>query len=64
MRRLAERLKSGAAQAFITTEKDAVKITPELRAILEVAAPVHVPQLRVDFSAPELIVADLGGRCR
>ena len=62
--RLVQQLKSGDAQAFITTEKDAVKITPELRAILEAAAPLHVAQLRVEFAEPEGILADLEARCR
>lgn len=62
--RLAQRLKSGGAQAFITTEKDAVKITPELRTILQAAAPLHVAQLRVEFAEPERILADLEARCR
>lgn len=59
MRRLAQRLQSHGAQAFITTEKDAVKITPELRATLEAAAPVHVAQLRVEFADPDRVAAAL-----
>ena len=64
LRRLAHRLQSRGAQAFITTEKDAVKITPELRTILEAAAPLHVAQLCVEFTDPDLILADLEARCR
>jgi tetraacyldisaccharide 4'-kinase len=63
MRRLAQRLQSHGAQAFITTEKDAVKITPELRATLEAAAPMHVAQLRVEFADPDGIAAALEARC-
>jgi tetraacyldisaccharide 4'-kinase len=64
LRRLAQRLQSRGAQAFITTEKDAVKITPELRATLEAVAPMYVAQLRVEFADPDRIVADLEARCR
>ncbi|HEX3570901.1 MAG TPA: tetraacyldisaccharide 4'-kinase [Acidobacteriaceae bacterium] len=63
MRRLAQRLQSRGAQAFITTEKDAVKITPELRTTLEAAAPMHVAQLRVAFADPARVLADLEARC-
>lgn len=61
---LAQRLRSSGAQAFITTEKDAVKITPELRAILEAAAPLHVAQLQVEFAEPARLLAELEARCR
>lgn len=63
MRRLAQRLQSSGAQAFITTEKDAVKITPELRATLEAKAPMHVAQLRVEFADPDRMLAELEARC-
>jgi tetraacyldisaccharide 4'-kinase len=64
MRSLVQRLGSSAAQAFITTEKDAVKITPELRATLESAAPMLVAQLRVEFTDPASLLAELEARCR
>jgi tetraacyldisaccharide 4'-kinase len=64
LRRLAQRLQSSGAQAFITTEKDAVKITPELRATLEAAAPMHVAQLRVEFVDSDGLLADLEARFR
>lgn len=64
MRRLAERLKSRNAGAFITTEKDAVKITHELRATLEAAAPMLIAQLRVVFTEPARVLAELEARCR
>ena len=63
MRRLAQRLKSSSAQAFVTTEKDAVKITPELRAELEAAAPMCIAQLRVEFADCSRVLADLEARC-
>ena len=62
LRRLAQRLQSSGAQAFMTTEKDAVKITPELRATLEAAAPMHIAQLRVEFTDTNRVLADLEAR--
>ena len=64
VRRLAQRLQSSGAHAFITTEKDAVKITPELRATLEASAPMQVARLRVEFADPDRILAELEARCR
>lgn len=64
MRCLAQRRQSHTGGAFITTEKDAVKITPELRSVLEAAAPVHVAGLRVEFTDPEHVIAELEARCR
>jgi len=64
MRRLAERLRTSTAQAFVTTEKDAVKITPELRNLLEAAGSLHVPRLGVDFAEPARVIAELEARCR
>ena len=61
---LVRRLQSSAAHAFVTTEKDAVKITPELRAILEAAAPMHVARLHVEFTDPAALMAELEARCR
>ena len=64
MHRLVQRLQSQNAGAFITTEKDAVKITPELRNLLEASAPLHVGALRVEFADPTSVLAELGVRCR
>lgn len=64
MHELLRRLQSSAAHTFLTTEKDAVKITPELRAILEAEAPLHVAELRVDFTEPAALLAELEARCR
>lgn len=64
MRHLVQRLQSKNAGAFITTEKDAVKITPELRSLLEAAGPLHLAGLRVDFAQPAPILAELEVRCR
>ena len=64
MRRLAQRLQSCGAQAFITTEKDAVKITPELRATLDGAAPLQTARLQVEFTEPARLLAEVEARCQ
>jgi tetraacyldisaccharide 4'-kinase len=64
MHRLVERLQSQNASAFTTTEKDAVKLTPGLRAVLEAAAPIHIAGLRVHFTDPAGVLAELEARCR
>lgn len=64
MHELVRRLQSSAAHAFVTTEKDAVKITPELRAILEEAAPMQVARLHVEFTDPAALLDELEARCR
>jgi tetraacyldisaccharide 4'-kinase len=64
MRRLARRIQSQTGGAFITTEKDAVKITPELRSLLEAVAPMHVAGLRIEFTEPDRVVTELEARCR
>jgi len=48
--------------AFITTEKDAVKITPELRAQLEATAPLLVATLRAAFLDEDDVVRELEAR--
>jgi tetraacyldisaccharide 4'-kinase len=63
MRRLVERLRSAKTAAFITTEKDAVKITPELRTTLEASAPMLVANLRVEFADPAEVTRELEARC-
>jgi tetraacyldisaccharide 4'-kinase len=62
LRRLAQRIQSSGAQAFIITEKDAVKITPELRTSLEAVAPMRIAQLRVQFIDSDRVLADLEAR--
>ena len=54
--RTAEQLK---ASGFITTEKDAVKLTGEMRARLEQFGPLVVPPLAVEFAAPGEVLGDL-----
>jgi tetraacyldisaccharide 4'-kinase len=53
-----------AGEAFITTEKDAVKLTPELRAQLEATAPVLVARLQASFLDLQEAVRELEARLR
>jgi tetraacyldisaccharide 4'-kinase len=64
MRQLTESLRARAGDAFITTEKDAVKLTPDLRAQLEAAAPVFVARLQAAFLDPQAVARDLEARLR
>ena len=64
MHQLTESLRVRAGEAFITTEKDAVKLTPELRAQLEAAAPVLVARLQASFLDPQEAVRELEARLR
>ena len=41
------------ADSFLTTEKDAVKLTPDLRGRLETLGPLVVAQLHLSFPTPE-----------
>jgi tetraacyldisaccharide 4'-kinase len=59
MRQLTESLRSREGRAFLTTEKDAVKLTPELRAQLEAAAPVSVARLQAAFLDPQAVAGEL-----
>jgi tetraacyldisaccharide 4'-kinase len=62
MRRLAETLRASGAEAFVTTEKDAVKIDSGMRAQLEAVAPLLVARLRVEFVDADAVVRELEGR--
>jgi tetraacyldisaccharide 4'-kinase len=53
---------SSGAEAFVTTEKDAVKLSPALRAPLEAAAPLLVARLHVEFLDPAAILSLLEAR--
>jgi tetraacyldisaccharide 4'-kinase len=62
VRGLMDSLRGSGANAFVTTEKDAVKITTELRAQLEAAAPLLVARLQVAFVDADAAVRELEGR--
>jgi tetraacyldisaccharide 4'-kinase len=64
MHQLTESLRVRAGKAFITTEKDAVKLAPELRALLEATAPVLVAGLQAVFLDPQEVARDLEARLR
>jgi tetraacyldisaccharide 4'-kinase len=59
MNRLIEALRGAGGDAFITTEKDAVKIGPDLRARLEAVAPLLVARLEASFLDPDAVVRQL-----
>ena len=50
------------ASGFVTTEKDAVKLSPVLRAQLEVVGPVVVVGLEAEFVYPERVARELEAR--
>jgi tetraacyldisaccharide 4'-kinase len=62
IRRLAEACRSQQGDAFITTEKDAVKLTKELRARLEATAPLLVARLQTAFVDPGQVLHALEAR--
>ena len=64
MHRLTESMRVRGGTAFITTEKDAVKLTPELRVQLEAAAPVLVARLQAEFLDPQQVARELEARLR
>ena len=49
VRRLVERARQVEANGFVTTEKDAVKLTPILRDRLEMVGPIIVARLSVEL---------------
>jgi len=57
--RITGQLHASAGDAFITTEKDAVKITPKLRALLEATAPLLVVRLHAEFADPGGVLLEL-----
>jgi tetraacyldisaccharide 4'-kinase len=50
------------ATGFVTTEKDAVKLTPAMRAKLEAVGPVMVAALDTEFVFPERVARELETR--
>jgi tetraacyldisaccharide 4'-kinase len=62
MDRLTEARQVLGGDAFVTTEKDAVKLTPELRAQLEAEAPLLVARLQAAFVNPDDVLRELEAR--
>ena len=50
------------ATGFVTTEKDAVKLTAAMRAKLEAFGPVMVAALDAEFIFPERVARELEAR--
>jgi tetraacyldisaccharide 4'-kinase len=61
MDQLTKARRVSGGDAFVTTEKDAVKLTPELRAQLE-GAPLVVARLQAAFVQPEDVLRELEAR--
>jgi tetraacyldisaccharide 4'-kinase len=53
------RARDSKARAFVTTEKDAVRLTPEMRAVMERVAPLRVARLIVNLRDEQTVVRDL-----
>ena len=64
MERLVTRARESGATGFVTTEKDAVKLSGAMRARLESVGPISVARLDVVFSEPEQVIADVEARLR
>ena len=64
MHQLTEAWRAGGGDAFVTTEKDAVKLTPKLRAQLEAAAPLLVARLEAAFLNPDDVLRELEARLK
>lgn len=60
--RLMESWQAYGGSGFVTTEKDAVKITPEMRARLEAVGPLHIAELQAAFTDPGEVVRGLEAR--
>jgi len=56
IKRLVEGARSANADGFITTEKDAVKISGEMRSRLEAIGPMAVARLTVEFADEDAVV--------
>ncbi len=55
--RLVSAARAAGARSFVTTAKDAVKLLPEWRRLLEAVGPVRVAELRVTFVDEDAVVA-------
>lgn len=61
--RLLEVARTHAADGFLTTEKDAVKLTLAMRSRLEWLGPLLIPELEVTFLDERLVLEQLIGMC-
>jgi tetraacyldisaccharide 4'-kinase len=59
MTRLIDHARRIGANGFVTTEKDVVKITPEMRAQLRDIGPLIVAQLKVELVAEKEALSQL-----
>jgi len=59
MARLIDHAHRIGANGFVTTEKDAVKITPEMRARLRIVGPLIVARLKVELIAEKDALSQL-----
>ena len=57
--RLLKHARNANADGFITTEKDAVKLSPGMRERLEWLGPLHVPELKVTFVDEHTVLEQL-----
>jgi tetraacyldisaccharide 4'-kinase len=57
--RLVDRAVRIGANGFVTTEKDAVKITPEMRSLLKSVGPVIVARLKIELVAEKEALSQL-----
>jgi len=62
--RLAESWQANGGSGFVTTEKDAVKITPEMRARLEAVGPVLIAALQAVFVDADAVMHGLEARLK
>ena len=63
LQRLIASCRASGASGFITTEKDAVKLSPEMRTQLEAVAPLHIAKLQTAFLDAPAVIRDLEARC-
>lgn len=64
MERIVARARQRKATGFVTTEKDAVKLTAAMRQKLQLCGPLLVATLQVEFDNPELVAETLAERLR
>jgi tetraacyldisaccharide 4'-kinase len=63
LQRLIASCRASGASGFITTEKDAVKLSPKMRTQLEAGAPLHIAKLHTEFLDEAAVIRDLEACC-